>query len=517
MRRLLLHALFLLLVSSPLFAADPPPIIMHTGQPMVQLQLIAPFLGANIQYEEKREQFFINAPAYRGWCSVDQAVTQGRDSQQQVDCAMYPTFPGLLYVSPTFVHRQLRTLAYWDSERQELLLFNQASCIIATISNVHPPSIPKAPGQHTSHQRREPWDLTVLRDVFARYPELVAQWGPALRANAIRYNDLDGLAFLLDQGVAADVDAVQSALGQAHDAAALLLLERVADVNMRDKDGNPIPLLNIAMYFKCPKTAAALLERGAIVNDQSFDCGMTPLFYAAFELDEEMIRQLLAHGADVNIRMIEGRTPLLAMLWFLGEEPGLYLRLPAKHEKITHIVTMLLDAGADVNAVDAQGNNALLYAVGLVHYDLFHTLLERGATLDTTKKPGRSALATLLESAITAVLKYNPSHSNARRILEAGVVNEEDKELRARLDRLYQYDLPMLFAALLKRGAHVRAIDSDGYTPLRYAAALKDTTYAKRLLELGADVNAAPHCSRQCTRTTSRLWHYCSNTALMPM
>ena len=52
----------------------------------------------------------------------------------------------------------------------------------------------------------------------------------------------------------------------------------------------------------------------------------------------------------------------------------------------------LLDAKADINAVDSDGNNALVLAILNSHYDLAQFLIDRGADPNIAAKNGRTAL-----------------------------------------------------------------------------------------------------------------------------
>ncbi len=63
-------------------------------------------------------------------------------------------------------------------------------------------------------------------------------------------------------------------------------------------------------------------------------------------------------------------------------------------------LAMLLDAGAEVNAVDANGNTALMHAVAAcnlfspgVYVACARALIEGGASLIPSNKAGKSALA----------------------------------------------------------------------------------------------------------------------------
>ncbi|CCI39705.1 unnamed protein product [Albugo candida] len=54
------------------------------------------------------------------------------------------------------------------------------------------------------------------------------------------------------------------------------------------------------------------------------------------------------------------------------------------------VCVWLIEAGADINAVDGNGDTALHYAVSLYRYDLVETLIKKGAALDVKNLNGQS-------------------------------------------------------------------------------------------------------------------------------
>ncbi|RFA24532.1 hypothetical protein CAI21_21315 [Alkalilimnicola ehrlichii] len=108
----------------------------------------------------------------------------------------------------------------------------------------------------------------------------------------------------------------------------------------------------------------------------------------AFELDDlDAFEQALAAGSDPNIRL-DGPTdrPLLMQAIFDG-----------KHE----FVRALLDAGADPDITDTQGNSVMGVAVASGHGEIVRWLIEAGADFEKTTTRtlfGRD----ILDSAITS-------------------------------------------------------------------------------------------------------------------
>ena len=83
---------------------------------------------------------------------------------------------------------------------------------------------------------------------------------------------------------------------------------------------------------------------------------------AAYSLND-MVKALLAQGADINARENDGGTALIVATW-LGH---------------TDTVQVLLAQGADVDAKDNRGGTALMAAKREGHKEIVRILKEAGA------------------------------------------------------------------------------------------------------------------------------------------
>ncbi|KAK4182398.1 ankyrin repeat-containing domain protein [Podospora australis] len=108
-----------------------------------------------------------------------------------------------------------------------------------------------------------------------------------------------------------------------------------------------------------------LLEHGADVNMEGGHFG-NALYAASVKRYTEIVRQLLEHGADVNAQ---------------GGHFGNALNA-ASAEGYTKIVQQLLEGGADVNAQGRRDSNALQAASTRGYAKIVRQLLEHGADVN---------------------------------------------------------------------------------------------------------------------------------------
>lgn len=162
-----------------------------------------------------------------------------------------------------------------------------------------------------------------------------------------------------------------------------------ADANVRTRDGTPL-LLYVALgreshlSLLSPRSGGdaadeaiirVLLAHGADANVKSRG-QRTALHIAADRGHKGMAELLISHGADVNARKDSGHTPLH---WAaLGGHLG--------------VVTLLLANGADANARSQTGWTPLHDAAALGHGDVARILLDRGADVNAARLTGWTPL-----------------------------------------------------------------------------------------------------------------------------
>ena len=104
----------------------------------------------------------------------------------------------------------------------------------------------------------------------------------------------------------------------------------------------------------------------------------TALMRAAFSGDIELVKLLLAHGADAKIISKDSETVLMAACG-TGFIPG-YSKGRTPAERL-EVVKLLIDLGQDVNAADDYGITPLMVAANIGDVPVIQYLIDKGADL----------------------------------------------------------------------------------------------------------------------------------------
>lgn len=244
---------------------------------------------------------------------------------------------------------------------------------------------------------------------------------------AAREGSTDAVRALIDKGAnhrAVDPEGFTPLLlaimnGQFDTAA--VLVEEGADVNQADRNGQT-PLFALTDFRSLlwvynrptPKTRSSLdsLELAQILLDTGAEVdakltgparrpmggggsalagrGATAFLRAAVASDLPMMRLLLERGADPKAPTETGVTALHAAAGLRWSDNTMSTAIAsgfATESASVEAVTLLLDQGLDVNAVDNTGATALHGAASRGANDLIRLLVSRGARLDAMTKP----------------------------------------------------------------------------------------------------------------------------------
>ncbi len=211
------------------------------------------------------------------------------------------------------------------------------------------------------------------------------------------------------------------------------LLDKGADANAGANGLNPVYCAVQANFLEAIQPLA---RHGADLNESGYDTG-PPLNHAANTLNFDMVRALLAAGADPNHPVEE---EVMNALWWA-------VSLDAKS---LDMCKLLVEHGADVNGGMDDEETALHNAVALGTVEVIDFLLKAGAAVDG---------------------------------LAHGIKTPLHVACDARLGRKWCDVLK----ALLGHGAALNSRDGQGNTPLHVAAASLSIKKVDFLLRAGAD------------------------------
>jgi ankyrin repeat protein len=177
-----------------------------------------------------------------------------------------------------------------------------------------------------------------------------------------------------------------------------LLLEAGANADSPNPDGQTA-LLAVARTGNVD-AAQLLLNHHATVDARETFGGQTALMWASARRHPEMMRLLIARGADVNARSTdrnyqrhvtaEGRPKNL-------DSGGLTPLLYAARENCAACVEVLLKHGADIDLLDPDGVSPLLVAIMNANWDLARQLITAGADVNQWDIFGEAPLFTAVD------------------------------------------------------------------------------------------------------------------------
>lgn len=214
--------------------------------------------------------------------------------------------------------------------------------------------------------------------------------------------------------------------------------------------------------FRCTydvKLAKFLMTKYHVSVNCADKDGLMPIHHAV-QCSLEMVKFLLAHGADINSRSRSGGTPLM-------------------FATSLEIFNFLIEQGADVYAVDQEQWNVLLWQIGKSgSLAIIKALVEQyHFDVNQPDEAGTSPLMLAIKRGSLDATKY---------LVDNGAnVNAVDNEGRNVLFYLYKhYELnKQLLQYLIAQGVNVNHLDKSGRNVLFYA-----TKHIELLLKAGANV-----------------------------
>jgi ankyrin repeat protein len=180
----------------------------------------------------------------------------------------------------------------------------------------------------------------------------------------------------------------------------------------------------------------------------------------------EAVAVLLKRGADLETRDDYGRTALILCARERGQAPT---------------GRLLIEAGADANAVDKFGDGALSLAAWRGKSDFIDLLLEEGARVPESGEPWQKMLFQAVDKGMTTLFRLLTDRSQDLRPV--------DPSGQSLLHSAAAGGSADIVGLLIERGFDAAKADRFGWTPLHYAARDGRTEAARILIEKGAPLN----------------------------
>ncbi|KAF4443722.1 Ankyrin repeat domain-containing 50 [Fusarium acutatum] len=383
-------------------------------------------------------------------------------------------------------------------------------------------------------------DLPIIKLVFDL--KLVKASGIdslALLHEAAASGWVEGMTALIDLG--ADVNNAEriyrqtpihrACLNQREEAVKLLLGIDKVDINAQAGDGRtPIMDLMTASYEeKAVNIYKLLVSRGASISIQDTK-GNSLMHYALRTCNATIVQMLCTAGLSIESPNKNGQLPLHWMAhwkYFDLRKPVTpdEVQAPLPSDDWTRIVQLFLDAGADINSVDWDGNTPLQLCVQrAASIPVIDILLKLGASPYQAGKDGLDCFQLALMSCDEAgswnimrcLRTYANTHPDPRHYFCRGgfliaadtpIDNEETRYLQVlhqtnaincetRSGRTMVYEAASrgntrLVQRLLEHDAYAYYIDDFGSSALHAAAKQQAPTTVAVLLQAGADVHHA--------------------------
>jgi ankyrin repeat protein len=309
----------------------------------------------------------------------------------------------------------------------------------------------------------------------------------------LRLPEENGLPPLFGATRRNDLEDVRSLIGQ-------------VCTNVNATLGSGETALHSAARLRGAEIGKLLLEAGAKVNALERS-GEAPLFYAANAGSVEMARELIAHGADVNsteayytplaAATLRGHLDVVKLLLAKGADPNLSGRgdrqtpvlvavNPVSRRAVhDEILRVLIEAKADVNAVNKEGDTPLTLAVESRRAATVKMLLDAGASVAVQNRNKESPFR------LVTTQGYAPEEHLLQQIAvglleHSSSIGEEDAA-RLLVDKCARNGWADVTALIVKRGFQVKGEAGD--RALRDAAKNGHAEVIRVLLEAGADPN----------------------------
>lgn len=225
---------------------------------------------------------------------------------------------------------------------------------------------------------------------------------------------------------------------------------------------------------------AVLRQHPEIAGEISFENyhGSMLLSYAGSDYSIEVLEMLLDAGANVHAVDNDGRTALHHAAWCDEDDP--------------RRVGFFVDRGVSLHGRDRLGSTALHFAVEEGNVAIACWLIEQGIDLDARDAHGRSALHRWLSPYPRGGMNADDPFDMARALLDRGAdINARDAMDTTPLMAATFAGWAPALAWYIEQGADPSLVDADGRTALHHLAIIPNPQEAKRYLRRSEGIGGA--------------------------
>ena len=181
---------------------------------------------------------------------------------------------------------------------------------------------------------------------------------------------------------------------------------------------------------------ARMTKKANLSNTRLNEVGATPFMLAALTADAELMRTLADLGADPLLPNADNSTPLMAAAGLATRSPG---EDAGTEPEVIEALQVALDLGADVNAVDNNGETAMHAAAYKNLPGVVKFLASKGATVDVWNRPDKFGWTPLAIAVGYRFGNFKPSPETEKAVREvmiaAGVT--PPKTVTAKTQQIY--------------------------------------------------------------------------------
>ncbi|KAI9645218.1 hypothetical protein NHQ30_005952 [Ciborinia camelliae] len=265
-----------------------------------------------------------------------------------------------------------------------------------------------------------------------------------------------------------------------------LLLELGADINHCEDYGTPLQIAALAGHIE---VCRVLLSHGALVNTPGFSgtegsalqcAANNNSIHNSIDKDIELLQLLLDHGADINALDSTNRTALSVAVNAHGRAEG-------KNSEIDPRILFLLSNGADVNA-----GASLVYAARRKNIKLIALLLDRGADINIMRSHESvlAAACSAFEPEPEMIKLLLDKGADINLYCEMGGITYNGTALQCAVNSAARTGDLRIIHILLDNGANINLGAGKTGGALYEAAERGHLELCRIFLSLGADVHA---------------------------